>query len=346
MTALAASLRRLLDDPDGAAELGRRARARCEQHYSFAAARAALYPAGRAGGGGALKILVVSRPFVFHGGVERATAGFLQALVAHGHDVHLLSPPGQQPLAGVTLHTLALPPVPRLLRVLVLPLATRLAVRRRAWDAVQSHERTLDQDVYRAGEGCHRAYLDALGGPPRRRVAYHRLLLALERRVFTRTPEIVGDLAPGAPERSRALYGVPPARLSVVYNGVDLGRFHPDHRARDRAAARAEAGMPATAWAALFVGQRVRAQGAGHRAARRWRRWATAPAGCWSSARATRSRTGSWPSASAWASGWRGSAPGPTSSAGTRRRTRWCCRRATSRSATCTWRRSPRGCRW
>ena len=42
--ALAASLRRLLDDPDGAAELGRRARARCEQHYSFAAARAALYP--------------------------------------------------------------------------------------------------------------------------------------------------------------------------------------------------------------------------------------------------------------------------------------------------------------
>ncbi len=44
VTALAASLRRLLDDPDGAAELGRRARARCEQHYSFAAARAALYP--------------------------------------------------------------------------------------------------------------------------------------------------------------------------------------------------------------------------------------------------------------------------------------------------------------
>jgi glycosyltransferase involved in cell wall biosynthesis len=44
VTALAASLRRLLDDPDGAAEMGRRARARCEQHYSFAAARAALYP--------------------------------------------------------------------------------------------------------------------------------------------------------------------------------------------------------------------------------------------------------------------------------------------------------------
>jgi glycosyltransferase involved in cell wall biosynthesis len=42
--ALSTALRRLLDDPAGAAELGRRARARCQEHYSFAAARAALFP--------------------------------------------------------------------------------------------------------------------------------------------------------------------------------------------------------------------------------------------------------------------------------------------------------------
>ena len=42
--ALAASLRRLLDDPDTAAALGRRARERCQARYSFSAARAALFP--------------------------------------------------------------------------------------------------------------------------------------------------------------------------------------------------------------------------------------------------------------------------------------------------------------
>jgi glycosyltransferase involved in cell wall biosynthesis len=42
--ALAAALRRLLDDPAGAGELGRRARERCRERYSFAAARAALFP--------------------------------------------------------------------------------------------------------------------------------------------------------------------------------------------------------------------------------------------------------------------------------------------------------------
>jgi glycosyltransferase involved in cell wall biosynthesis len=43
-TALRAALGRLLDDPAGAAELGRRARQRCAERYSFAAARAVLFP--------------------------------------------------------------------------------------------------------------------------------------------------------------------------------------------------------------------------------------------------------------------------------------------------------------
>jgi glycosyltransferase involved in cell wall biosynthesis len=42
--ALAAGLRRLLDDRAAAEALGRRARARCVAEYSFAAARARLYP--------------------------------------------------------------------------------------------------------------------------------------------------------------------------------------------------------------------------------------------------------------------------------------------------------------
>jgi len=42
--ALAAAIRRLLDHPDEAAALGRRARERCEARYSFRVARATLFP--------------------------------------------------------------------------------------------------------------------------------------------------------------------------------------------------------------------------------------------------------------------------------------------------------------
>ncbi|MBI2161563.1 MAG: glycosyltransferase family 4 protein [Candidatus Rokubacteria bacterium] len=200
-----------------------------------------------------MKLLIIARPFVFHGGVERATAGLLQALVEHGYDVHLLSPRGRQAMPGVTHHPLPLPPLPSAARVLALAAAARLAVARSTWDVVQSHERTLRQDVYRAGEGCHRAYLASLGDHPRGRAVYHRIVLALERRVFAVTPAIVAIARRGADEIA-SLYGVAPTRISVVYNGVDLDRFHPRNRALHRAAARAEAGIPAEAFALLFIG--------------------------------------------------------------------------------------------
>jgi UDP-glucose:(heptosyl)LPS alpha-1,3-glucosyltransferase len=196
-----------------------------------------------------VKILVVSRPLAFHGGVERATAGLLRGLVEHGDTVHLLSPGADPRLAGVTHHRLALPPAPPALRPLVLAGAVRLA-RGRAWDVVQSHERTLGQDVYRAGEGCHRAWLAARGRSGRG--VYNAVVVALERRVFATTPKIVAIARAGKAEIER-LYAVPPSRVRVVYNGVDLERFHPGAAAL-RATARADAGVPADAPALLFVG--------------------------------------------------------------------------------------------
>jgi UDP-glucose:(heptosyl)LPS alpha-1,3-glucosyltransferase len=199
-----------------------------------------------------MRVLIVARPFTFHGGVETATSGLLGALVAHGHEVHRAGPGRQAPLPGVTDHPLRVPPLPSPLRALALVAATARIARDGRWDVVQSHERTLTQDVYRAGEGCHRGYLAAMEVVPSRPV-HHRVVLALERRVFRRTPEIVAISRAGAEEIGR-LYGVPSLRLSVVYNGVDLERFHPRVQTEHRAAARAEIGVAAQAWLLLFAG--------------------------------------------------------------------------------------------
>jgi UDP-glucose:(heptosyl)LPS alpha-1,3-glucosyltransferase len=133
----------------------------------------------------------------------------------------------------------------------MLAAATRL-IAARGWDVVQSHERTLGQDIYRAGEGCHRGYLLTRGRAPGRGL-YHRVILALERRVFARTPRIVAISCIGKRE-IEALYGVSPDRVTVIYNGVDLERFHPDNRRTLREAARGHAALAPEAWAALFVG--------------------------------------------------------------------------------------------
>ena len=198
-----------------------------------------------------MKLLIVARPFVFHGGVETATAGLVRALVEHGHEVHLLSPPGQGPVSGVTLHRLPLPPLPATARMVAQALVVRRLAVQGTWDVVQSHERTLGQDVFRAGEGCHRGYLEAVGATSRG--LYHRVVLSLERRVFATTPRIVAISRAGKTEIER-LYRVPAERVDVVYNGVDLERFHPMNRARLGPAARAEVGLDRDTPAALFVG--------------------------------------------------------------------------------------------
>ena len=199
-----------------------------------------------------MKIALIARPLAFHGGVERATAALVEALVARGHDVHLLSPGASLAPAGATLHRLWLPPLPATARVLGLAAVAHRAVTAGRWDVVQSHERTLRQHVYRAGEGCHRGYL-ASGAAPRSRMIYDRVVQALEARVFALTPRIVAIARRGRREIER-LYGVEDTRVSVIYNGVDLERFHPDHAAAHRTAARAEARVSGDTPVLLFAG--------------------------------------------------------------------------------------------
>lgn len=208
-----------------------------------------------------MRLLIIARAWSFQGGVETATAGLLRALVEHGDDVHLLTTGAAPPVRGVTVRRLPMPPLPAVARVCVLAALARVVVRRRAWDAVQSHERVFGADVYRAGEGCHRAYLD-LRDEPGGRALYHRAVLALERRVFAQTPEIVAIARVGKDE-IRRLYGVPDRRVTVVYNGVDLERFHPRNRERHRIAAREEAGIPRDACVLVFVGSGFSRKGLG-----------------------------------------------------------------------------------
>jgi UDP-glucose:(heptosyl)LPS alpha-1,3-glucosyltransferase len=212
-----------------------------------------------------MKLGVISRPFSFHGGVETSTAGLLTALVAHGgYDVELITMAGQFPVPGVTIRRLPVPGQPSVLRQLCFALAAKRTVGRGSYDLVQSHERCLVQDVYRAGEGCHRAYLHTMGRTRVQVNPQHRLLLWLERRIFTlrAARHIVAISALGKNEIER-LYGTPGEKVTVVYNGVDLARFHPDNRKRWRETARETLGIPRDAWLVAFVGSGFERKGLG-----------------------------------------------------------------------------------
>lgn len=200
-----------------------------------------------------MRIGLVCRPWSFHGGVETATAGLLAELVRQEDTVDLITwAPGPAP-PGVRVWRLPTLRAPSVARLLSFALAVRHVVPRAGYDVVQSHERVLWQDVYRAGEGTHRGYLSAMGRS--RRGPFDAAVLWMERRTFgLRGARHIVAIAPRGAEEIRQLYGTPADRVTVVHNGVDLDRFHPERAAAARAAARAASGIGPDAWVVLFVG--------------------------------------------------------------------------------------------
>jgi UDP-glucose:(heptosyl)LPS alpha-1,3-glucosyltransferase len=111
---------------------------------------------------------------------------------------------------------------------------------RRLWprhnpDVVLSLERTLGQQVYRAGDGCHREwlarqapYLGPAGLAARRLSLFHAVLLNLEGRLFGH-PGLKKVIANSRQVQGEIVrhYGLGADRMAVIYNGLDQARFKP-----------------------------------------------------------------------------------------------------------------------
>jgi UDP-glucose:(heptosyl)LPS alpha-1,3-glucosyltransferase len=218
-----------------------------------------------------MHIGLVKRSFRLQGGGERQIGYLMTGLLAQGHAVHLFSeqpPPSELPV-GVTSHVLAAIPAPHAFRPLSFALRVRSALRHASLAVVQSFDRTLGQQIYRAGEGVHREWLQRkrrslpmLARGWSRLSLFDRVLLALERQVFCRTPLIITNAQRSQEEIGRH-YGVPSPRMLTIYNGVDTGRFHAGVRQRFRETQRTAWDVSGADLVLLFVGSGFRRKGLG-----------------------------------------------------------------------------------
>ncbi|MBF0516065.1 MAG: glycosyltransferase family 4 protein [Nitrospirae bacterium] len=132
-----------------------------------------------------------------------------------------------------------------------------------------SFERTTCQDIYRAGDGCHRQWLmirrllcGRLKGLSFHFNLLHRTLLSLEKELFRATPVIIAN-SNMVKQNIIEHYAVNEDKIHVLYNGVDLTRFNTGCRERLSAEFRREFHVKDDTAMLLFVGSGFERKGLG-----------------------------------------------------------------------------------
>jgi UDP-glucose:(heptosyl)LPS alpha-1,3-glucosyltransferase len=208
-----------------------------------------------------LRLAIVRQRYNPFGGAERFIERALPALERAGAEVTLIS---RRTDGWGARRVLRVDPfhLGTLWRDWSFARAARAAWRRTGFDLVQSHERIAGCDVYRAGDGVHRRWLElrARAAPPLERLGialnpHHRYVCAAEKRLFEH-PRLRAVICNSrmVSEEIRRGFRIAPQKLHVVYNGVDLQYFNPQLRTELRGAARAELGCQPRDTLFLFVG--------------------------------------------------------------------------------------------
>ena len=225
-----------------------------------------------------MKIALIRQDYHKYGGAERSVYYLSRELAHRGHQVHIFAHTGKDELHKLnnsinSTNSIIFHHVPMLggapfVRTLSFALFCRRLLRKEDFDIIHSFDRTLYQDIYRAGDGCHREWLKrslATVSSPLARLAIrlnplHLTILFLERRIFKRCKKIIAIARIGKEEIVEH-YGINPRDIVVIYNGVDGEEFRPEDNRQFRISVRKQFNLAAADFVVLFVGSGFRRKG-------------------------------------------------------------------------------------
>lgn len=139
--------------------------------------------------------------------------------------------------------------------------AARSLWQKEDFDLVQSHERIPGCDLFRAGDGVHRRWLEQrariLPGWKGKQLftdRYHRYVMQAEQQMYA-APELKAVICNAEMVKQEIIneFGVPADKIRVIYNAIDSQRFLPPSEA-ERQALRAQHHVPLTATCLIYVG--------------------------------------------------------------------------------------------
>lgn len=218
-----------------------------------------------------MKIALIRQSYHKYGGAERYVSYLAEGLLKRGHEVHVFArkwdPHAPE---GIIFHRVPTLKGPSFLKALSFAYNVKKLLGGERFDIINSFDRTLYQDIYRAGDGVHREWRKRLLEIAPNSIArlsillnpLHLSLLFLEKKIFKENnyKKIIAISQKGKEEIIR-YYGVRPEDIAVIYNGVDLEEYHPKNRALFREEIREEFNISNGEFLILFVGSGYRRKG-------------------------------------------------------------------------------------
>ncbi len=211
------------------------------------------------------RLFFIKKRFSLHGGAENYMKTLVDQL-KRDYEITILST-HWEPADGIYFNHIPSSQFTSFLSLTTFNRNVCKAVKNNPPDCTISFERTLCQDIYRAGEGCHaewlaiRSKLEAFY----KKISFkinplHLWLLNMERRLFSGTPCIIAN-SNMVKANIIKHYAVPAEKIHLLYNGVNLDRFTPENRVKWRKHIRNNLALRQDADLVLFVGSGFRRKG-------------------------------------------------------------------------------------
>ncbi|KAF6660928.1 glycosyltransferase family 4 protein [Pantoea sp. EKM101V] len=209
-----------------------------------------------------LRLAIVRQKYRPDGGAERFISRALEALGSEQLDLNIITRSWQgTPNPDWHLHICNPAKLGRVSRERGFARAARACWEREKFDIVQSHERIAGCDIFRAGDGVHRVWLEQrarIVSPWQRLSAtlspYHRYVLQAEAEMFN-SPTLKAVICNSEMVKRDILrcFSLDARKIHVIHNAIDARRFQPATEAT-RHATRQQLGLPDAATVLIYVG--------------------------------------------------------------------------------------------
>lgn len=222
-----------------------------------------------------LTIAIVLERFLPSTGGQSYFSGLVKELAKRGHDVHVFATEIEEtPGPYYTIHLIPALRHPRSLRLISFVLNSARIINRHDFDIIHEVMESLTMNVFNPHSGVEKAYLRQEFASINNRLYYmirlikrylsprHYITLWIQKKQFQmrRARKIIAISAMVKNDIIR-YYKVPEKKIEVVFNCVDINRFHPGNRDIYRRSIRTLLNIDDNAIILLFAGHNYRLKG-------------------------------------------------------------------------------------